>query len=58
LEKFGEGEGLIAILAQEFPATDLGSEIGSGFSAERVDLNAAPGSFEYTSAPRFPKSVT
>jgi hypothetical protein len=58
LEKFGEGEGLIGILAQVFPATDLESEIESGFSAERVDLNAAPGSFEYTSAFRFTKSDT
>jgi hypothetical protein len=58
LEKFDEGEGLIAILAQVFPVTDLGSEIGSGSSAARVNLNAAPGSFEYTSASGFTKSVT
>jgi hypothetical protein len=58
LEKFGIAEGLNAILAQVFPATDLGSDIGSGSSAKRVDLNAAPGSFEYTSASGFPKSGT
>jgi hypothetical protein len=56
LEKFGEGEGLIAISTQVFPATDLESEIGSGFSAKRVDLNAAAGDSEHTSAPRTQKS--